>query len=96
MTSDDVIRAWKDKEYRLSLTDAELALLPEHPAGPIELTVAEMSQIVGGKPQPPKCGPNTYVPGTTPVPDPPPSTRIPDTCNTKTTKPYPKLFPFFW
>jgi mersacidin/lichenicidin family type 2 lantibiotic len=43
-----VIRAWKDEEYRDSLTEAERALLPEHPAGQRELSEAELGQIAGG------------------------------------------------
>jgi len=37
MSKIDVIRAWKDQEYRASLRDSELALLPAHPAGAVEL-----------------------------------------------------------
>jgi len=37
MTRLDVIRAWKDEEYRASLKDSELAMLPSHPAGAVEL-----------------------------------------------------------
>jgi mersacidin/lichenicidin family type 2 lantibiotic len=44
----DVIRAWKDEEYRLSLSEAERALLPAHPAGFIGLTDVEMYAIGGG------------------------------------------------
>jgi len=33
-----IIRAWKDESFRRSLSDAELAQLPAHPAGLIELT----------------------------------------------------------
>src|ERR687883_226924 len=44
----DVIRAWKDEEYRLSLSEAERALLPSHPAGRIELAEAELDAAVGG------------------------------------------------
>ena len=40
MTHLDIIRAWKDEEYRLSLSEAERALLPANPAGLIELTDA--------------------------------------------------------
>ncbi len=43
-----IIRAWKDREYRESLSDEELALLPEHPAGEIELNDDELTIIVGG------------------------------------------------
>ncbi|HJQ33740.1 MAG TPA: mersacidin/lichenicidin family type 2 lantibiotic [Pyrinomonadaceae bacterium] len=37
MSKADVIRAWKDPEYRSSLGPAELAGMPENPAGAIEL-----------------------------------------------------------
>jgi mersacidin/lichenicidin family type 2 lantibiotic len=48
MRNMDIIRAWKDPEYRLSLSEAEKALLPDHPAGIIELTDDEMSAVAGG------------------------------------------------
>ncbi len=44
----NIIRAWKDREYRESLSDEELALLPENPAGEIELNDDELTSIVGG------------------------------------------------
>ena len=44
----DTIRAWKDEEYRLSLSSAERAQLPAHPAGLIELTEADLGNIGGG------------------------------------------------
>jgi mersacidin/lichenicidin family type 2 lantibiotic len=44
----DVIRAWKDPEYRLSLTDAERAKLPAHPAGLSGLFEAELDSVQGG------------------------------------------------
>ena len=34
----DIIRAWKDEEYRQSLSTEELKQLPENPAGLIELS----------------------------------------------------------
>ena len=37
MTPSDIIRAWKDPNYRASLPITELAQLPAHPAGAIEL-----------------------------------------------------------
>ena len=37
MSTTDVIRAWRDEEYRLSLSAEERAALPQHPAGEIEL-----------------------------------------------------------
>jgi len=47
MSNLDVIRAWKDPEYRDSLTAAEQAALPEHPAGLIELVDEELSSVNG-------------------------------------------------
>lgn len=44
----DVIRAWKDPEYRLSLSEAERVLLPAHPAGLMELTDAQLDAVGGG------------------------------------------------
>jgi mersacidin/lichenicidin family type 2 lantibiotic len=38
MLATHVIRAWKDEEYRMSLSQEQLALLPEHPSGMIELS----------------------------------------------------------
>ena len=48
MRNMDIIRAWKDPEYRLSLSEAEKALLPDHPAGIIELTDADLGAVAGG------------------------------------------------
>jgi mersacidin/lichenicidin family type 2 lantibiotic len=48
MSNKNIIRAWKDEDYRLSLSEAERALLPGHPAGLIELSVAEMDGVGGG------------------------------------------------
>ena len=46
----DIVRAWKDQEYRMSLTEAQRAALPENPAGLIELNAAELESAAGGKP----------------------------------------------
>ena len=48
MGIDKVIRAWEDPEYRNSLSAEELAALPENPAGAIELTDAELGEVLGG------------------------------------------------
>jgi mersacidin/lichenicidin family type 2 lantibiotic len=37
MTLSDIIRAWKDPSYRAGLPATQLAQLPAHPAGAIEL-----------------------------------------------------------
>jgi mersacidin/lichenicidin family type 2 lantibiotic len=51
MLAKDIIRAWKDDEYRLSLSDAERALLPANPAGTIDLDDAELGGVTGAKPR---------------------------------------------
>ncbi len=43
----DVIRAWRDPEYRATLSSDELAALPAHPAGLIELSDAELASAAG-------------------------------------------------
>ncbi|MGK7953903.1 MAG: mersacidin/lichenicidin family type 2 lantibiotic [Crocosphaera sp.] len=48
MSNIDIIRAWKDEEYRNSLSDSEKAQLPENPAGAIELDDEDMSSMSGG------------------------------------------------
>ena len=48
MSHVDIIRAWKDEEYRASLSAAELAELPAHPAGPIELDDTALDAVAGG------------------------------------------------
>ena len=53
MAKVDIVRAWKDEEYRASLTQAERALLPAHPAGLIELDDEEMKKVMGGRGQQP-------------------------------------------
>ena len=48
MSVENIIRAWKDEDFRQSLSAAERALLPEHPAGLIDLTAAELDALSGG------------------------------------------------
>ncbi|HEY9674768.1 MAG TPA: mersacidin/lichenicidin family type 2 lantibiotic [Waterburya sp.] len=48
MSHEDIIRAWKDPEYRMSLSEEKRAQLPENPAGLIELTDGEMGLVGGG------------------------------------------------
>ena len=35
MSVEQIIRAWKDEDFRTSLSAAERAILPEHPAGQV-------------------------------------------------------------
>jgi len=48
MSKKDVIRAWKDPNYRKNLSAAELAALPANPAGATELTDEELGGVSGG------------------------------------------------
>ena len=41
MSDSDIIRAWKDARFRRTFSESELAALPEHPAGAIELSDAD-------------------------------------------------------
>jgi|HubBroStandDraft_3_1064219.scaffolds.fasta_scaffold200746_2 mersacidin/lichenicidin family type 2 lantibiotic len=52
----DVVRAWRDEEYRNSLTAEEQASLPENPAGAAVVQDSVLAGITGG------CGrPSTFV-----------------------------------
>lgn len=48
MVFDKIIRAWKDPEFRSSLSAEEQAQLPENPAGAIELSDEELDMATGG------------------------------------------------
>jgi mersacidin/lichenicidin family type 2 lantibiotic len=48
MLRDKIIKAWKDPEYRMSLSEEDRAELPENPAGAIELTDEELDLATGG------------------------------------------------
>ena len=48
MRNIDIVRAWKDAEYRETLSKEERALMPNHPAGLIELTDAELGLVAAG------------------------------------------------
>lgn len=43
----DIVRAWKDREYRQSLDSAQQALLPANPVGDIELSATLMESVQG-------------------------------------------------
>jgi mersacidin/lichenicidin family type 2 lantibiotic len=62
MSVEKIIRAWKDAEYRLSLSEAERALLPANPAGAIELGDAELEGVTGGMPADTKKGSLCTIP----------------------------------
>jgi mersacidin/lichenicidin family type 2 lantibiotic len=43
----NIIRAWKDIGYRLSLSDQERSQLPDSPAGAIDLSDTELNYVAG-------------------------------------------------
>lgn len=43
----DIARAWKDAQYRGTLTSDELAQLPENPIGALELTDDDLASVTG-------------------------------------------------
>lgn len=47
MSTAQVIRAWRDPEYRATLSSEQLASLPTHPAGLIELSDDELATAAG-------------------------------------------------
>lgn len=49
MSNIDIIRAWKDEDYRNSLSAEQRSQLPENPAGMLEMEDQEMQSLVGGK-----------------------------------------------
>jgi len=44
LSNDDIIRAWKDEEFRRSLTAEQAAQLPDHPSGDIEMSDAGLDE----------------------------------------------------
>ncbi|HYU32096.1 MAG TPA: mersacidin/lichenicidin family type 2 lantibiotic [Thermoanaerobaculia bacterium] len=43
----DIIRAWKDPAYRAALSPDELAQLPSHPSGILELQEEQLKDVSG-------------------------------------------------
>jgi len=44
----DIIRAWKDKNFRDSLNEEQRAQLPANPAGLVEIDDEQLVQVAGG------------------------------------------------
>jgi mersacidin/lichenicidin family type 2 lantibiotic len=58
MSRIDIVRAWKDAEYRRGLSAAQLAAMPANPAGMVDLTAEEAAAIQGsGNGADTSCGP---------------------------------------
>jgi len=48
MSKLDVVRAWRDAEYRASLAESQRALLPDNPAGALNLSDLDLESVAGG------------------------------------------------
>ena len=48
MSEKDIIRAWKDEDYRNSLSESARAALPAHPAGLVEIRDEDVEAVAGG------------------------------------------------
>jgi mersacidin/lichenicidin family type 2 lantibiotic len=63
----DIIRAWRDPEYRNTLSADELLHLPSHPAGLVELSDEELGRASGMYAAPsttaPECTMSTFSHG---------------------------------
>jgi mersacidin/lichenicidin family type 2 lantibiotic len=60
MNKTDVIRAWKDPLYRARLTREEIAALPVHPCGLLELEDEQLKGTAGGITAAPPCSVWTF------------------------------------
>ena len=49
MCNPEIIRAWKDEDYRMSLSEAERRMLPTNPAGLNEISDGELGLVAGGE-----------------------------------------------
>jgi mersacidin/lichenicidin family type 2 lantibiotic len=47
MSTQEILRAWRDQDYWLSLSEGERARVPENPAGVVELLDEELEHIAG-------------------------------------------------
>ena len=48
MTSEQIVRTWKDADYRASLSTSESSAVPANPVGSIDLTDDALGQVAGG------------------------------------------------
>ena len=47
MSIQDILRAWRDHDYWLSLSESERARVPDNPAGLVELMDIELDHVTG-------------------------------------------------
>ena len=48
LSKEDIIRAWRDRDFYLQLGEAQRASLPAHPSGLVELSDTELESVYGG------------------------------------------------
>lgn len=48
MSCQNIVRAWRDHDYWLSLSDVDRARMPTNPAGVVDSLDAEFGRIMGG------------------------------------------------
>ena len=48
LSVNEIIRAWKDKNFRDSLNEEQRAQLPANPAGLVEINDEQLVQVTGG------------------------------------------------
>lgn len=48
MKKEDIIKAWRNREFYESLSESERALLPAHPAGVLGLEDEVLNDVTGG------------------------------------------------
>jgi mersacidin/lichenicidin family type 2 lantibiotic len=47
-TQEEIVRAWRDQDYYLQLSEEQRAALPAHPAGLVTLSASELEGVYGG------------------------------------------------
>lgn len=47
MKKDEIIRAWRDQDYFLSLSDDQRSILPANPVGMVELSQESLTNVLG-------------------------------------------------
>ena len=55
LSVNEIIRAWKDNNFRDSLSEEQRAQLPANPAGLVEIDDAQLLQVAGGVPGSLRC-----------------------------------------
>jgi len=48
MKANQIVRAWKDEDYRSSLSQSERSLMPGNPVGQVELSESDLHHVTGG------------------------------------------------